>query len=111
MENNTSTSTDCVDAIQTLYLQCRESGKDEEAQELLDDAVHDLSEKLAIESNPYCPDEDLELYEEHLDSASLDASNINNGGYGAQITYLVQQSAAGGLEEKLTKIIEQKLEQ
>ncbi len=72
-----------------IFLECEAEGK--EPTEILDDLVHTLSEKIASEKNPYCCGEDN--YDEYMDIASLEASDINNKGSEAQIAYLEANGA------------------
>lgn len=84
-----------VEAINLLPDEQQES-----IRERLDDLVHDVHEADAARNLPDI-DEDREDYEqlreEGYDAASRAASNVNNGGFDAQIAYLVRQGYAENL--------------
>jgi hypothetical protein len=78
----------------------RPDNEQESLRERFDDLVHDVHEAEALRNLPDI-DEDREDYQElrdeGYDAASQEASNVNNGGFDAQVAYLVRQGYAENL--------------
>lgn len=86
-----------------LFSQCESNGCD--PQDVLDDAVHTVSESIASENNPYDMDDEYDSYEAYMDEASQKASSINNQGTEEQIAYLTQHNAIDDVKKKLKALI------
>jgi len=71
-----------------------------QAEEILDDLVHSAFERSVSRDAPD-PDEDEEAWEQHYDTASEEASNINNNGSDAQLHWLIQNGLKNDLEANL----------
>lgn len=77
--------------------------REPEIQQILDDLVHDLHDEAANDNNPHCPDEASHAYELFLDLASRKASDLNNQGQDAQLSYI---AAAGATDRLLASLAE-----
>lgn len=66
-----------------------------ELQSTLDGLVHDIHDENASNSNPFDPDEQSSDYEAYEQEASIQASNLNNQGIDAQLSFIAMSGCSG----------------
>lgn len=76
----------------------------EEVGAILDDLVHDASERMSSKTNPYDPHSEEEEWENFHDEHSQSASDINNSGFTGQLAFLLQGNSLEVIEQAISEM-------
>lgn len=80
-------------------------GLEEDIQRTLDDLVHEISDNDAANNCPFDEQAQPREYEQYYAERSLSASNINNQGETAQLTFIANAGCLPELSAALTELL------